>query len=754
MNKQIGFIGIGLLAMFVIGTFSFSALAQDSSFTIIPMEDNFDNTKFVPEQLIVGLKTSDPNFHAKAALNGGQELASINQINAHLIKIPINIEEKFIQAMSQNPNVLYVERNGIAKALDVPDDSFYSHQWGTKRIGMESVWSYPFDQGSGIKIAVIDEGVYYDHPDLVGINILKDIDKDYVNNDDDAYPSPNPCWFNGERENHGTWVTGVIAAQTNNAMGIAGVGQFDILPLRVLDECGSGNLFNISDAIIYAAEQDVHVINLSLGHDTFNHVTLENAVNFASGDPDQIVVVAASGNSAQEGNPIMYPAAFNKVIAVGATAPDDSITDYSSFGFYLDVSAPGGTQGGPCAANDPAATAIVTTGRASNGFGYHCVTGTSFAAPLVAAVAGLVKSANPCATDEAIKSHLEFTSDGYEDGWDPYFGYGIVNANNALITSLDPAFDCDPDTTPPVITVPDDVTLEAPADTTPANTGYATAVDAVDPSPTISSSDVESLDAQGIGTITRTWTATDDEGNSSSGDQVITVEDTTPPVITVPDDVTLEAPADTTPANTGYATAVDAVDPSPTISSSDVESLDAQGIGTITRTWTATDDEGNSSSGDQVITVEDTTPVDLGTIHVGDLNWTASSKKNWNAVVYITVHNGESLVSGVQVDATFTDPNNASFSVNCTTVDGVCQVNKTTKLDYLIFTVDYLDSTYVSTITTHHDDDGDFDDPGIPTATIMKGINSVGDSSDGGGDSTGGGGSWDCTAKPHPKKCP
>ena len=94
MNKKIGFLGLGLLGILVIGSISFSAFAQDSLFTIIPMEDNIDYSEFVPEQLIVGLKTSDPNFHAKAALNGGQDLASINQIHAHLIKVPINNEEK------------------------------------------------------------------------------------------------------------------------------------------------------------------------------------------------------------------------------------------------------------------------------------------------------------------------------------------------------------------------------------------------------------------------------------------------------------------------------------------------------------------------------------------------------------------------------------------------------------------------------------------------------------------------------------
>ena len=181
-------------------------------------------------------------------------------------------------------------------------------------------------------------------------------------------------------------------------------------------------------------------------------------------------------------------------------------------------------------------------------------------------------------------------------------GGGNVSFNSKLSSS---------DTTEPVITAPDDVTLEAPAaDTTPANTGTASATDTVDPSVAITFSDVTLLDSQGLGTITRTWTATDASGNFvSAPPQTITIQDTTASVITAPDDVTLEAPAaDTTPANTGTASATDTVDPSVAITFSDVTLLDSQGLGTITRTWTATDASGNFvSAPPQTITIQDTT---------------------------------------------------------------------------------------------------------------------------------------------------
>jgi len=166
------------------------------------------------------------------------------------------------------------------------------------------------------------------------------------------------------------------------------------------------------------------------------------------------------------------------------------------------------------------------------------------------------------------------------------------------------------DTTPPVFTCPADITIECDQSTDPSNTGYATATDTCDATLSITYADSETPgDCPAEKTITRTWTATDDCGNSSPCVQTINVVDTTPPVITCPSDITIECDQSTDPSNTGYATATDTCDATPAITYADSETPgDCPAEKTITRTWTATDDCGNSSTCVQTINVVDTTP--------------------------------------------------------------------------------------------------------------------------------------------------
>ena len=160
------------------------------------------------------------------------------------------------------------------------------------------------------------------------------------------------------------------------------------------------------------------------------------------------------------------------------------------------------------------------------------------------------------------------------------------------------------DTTPPVITCPADVTLDCDGST---DTGAATATDNCDDNPEVTYSDTNpSGDCPQ--TITRTWTATDNCGNESSCDQLISVDDDTPPVITCPADTTVECDESTDPADTGEATASDDCgEPTVTYSDATTEGTCDQEY-TITRTWTATDMCGNSDTCDQVIEVADSTP--------------------------------------------------------------------------------------------------------------------------------------------------
>ena len=163
------------------------------------------------------------------------------------------------------------------------------------------------------------------------------------------------------------------------------------------------------------------------------------------------------------------------------------------------------------------------------------------------------------------------------------------------------------DATPPVITCPNNVTIQCTANTLPPNTGTATATDNCDPVLDFTYMDVVTggLCPQER-TITRTWRATDDCGNSSTCVQTIFVDDSMAPLITCPANITIQCTASTMPANTGTATATDNCDVIPTITFSDVT------IGgacpqehTINRTWRATDHCGNSSTCFQVIFVDD-----------------------------------------------------------------------------------------------------------------------------------------------------
>ncbi len=217
-----------------------------------------------------------------------------------------------------------------------------------------------------------------------------------------------------------------------------------------------------------------------------------------------------------------------------------------------------------------------------------------------------------------VPAFLTFTDNG--DGTATLVGTpGCADADQAYPMSFvanDGELDSEPcaftltveDTEPPLITCPADITVECDASTDPANTGSATADDNCDETVDITYSDETAAgDCPQATVITRTWTATDDAGNTATCDQTITVDDTTPPVITCPPDIAVECGDPTDPAALGEATATDNCG-AVTIDFNDVITPGScDGEYTITRTWTATDECGNSSSHGQLIDVFDVT---------------------------------------------------------------------------------------------------------------------------------------------------
>ncbi len=238
------------------------------------------------------------------------------------------------------------------------------------------------------------------------------------------------------------------------------------------------------------------------------------------------------------------------------------------------------------------------------------------------------------------------------------------------------------DSTSPVLSCPANLTIECTAITLPVNTGNATATDNCDAAPAITYNDVTaaSENCSQEYTITRTWSAQDACGNTSSCVQTITVDDSTTPVITCPANITIECTAITLPVNTGEATASDNCDMSPEIGYADVTSSlpsCAQEY-TITRTWTATDECGNTKTCVQVITLDDSMAPDLTcpdniTIQCLDNTLpantgTPTSSDNCDAeptVEFTDVTMADPLSNGYFIDRTWTSTDDCGNATTC-----------------------------------------------------------------------------------------
>jgi len=267
-----------------------------------------------------------------------------------------------VQLLMNNPDVEYAEPDFSIEAADdptptatpsvptYPNDPRYAEQWALPAIGAPEAWAAMPADAPVITVAVIDSGICADHPDLAG---RIQAGWDFVQSDD----TPQDDF------GHGCSVSGIIAANINNSVGIAGVApNASIMPLRVLNASGVGSYSDVAAAIVFAADNGAQVINLSLGGSSPS-ATLEAAVNYAIAKG--VIIVAAAGNNGTEG--ALYPAAYPDVIAVGSVDRDLQHSAFSNYGPLIDIWAPGRD--------------ILSTQRDGT---YALVTGTSFAAPYVA----------------------------------------------------------------------------------------------------------------------------------------------------------------------------------------------------------------------------------------------------------------------------------------------------------------------------------------------------------------------------------
>lgn len=287
-----------------------------------------------------------------------------------------------IAEYEQSPVIAYAEPNRIYRISDFPNDTDFNKQWalhntgqtgGTPDADIDAPEAWNIETGKPtVLIAILDTGVDYNHPDLAGSRVRIDIDKDFINSDDDAM----------DDHGHGTFCAGIAGANTNNARGIAGVcWGCQILPVKVLNSEGEGTAETVAQGIQYAAQVGAQIISMSLGYasDCGCSQTVARAINYAFEHGS--LLVAASGNDYDK-NRASYPASSPRVMAVGAIDHNDQETDFSNRDNYLDILAPG---------EDIYALDL-------NG-GYYTARGTSAAAPHVSGVAGLIYSARPTLTN-------------------------------------------------------------------------------------------------------------------------------------------------------------------------------------------------------------------------------------------------------------------------------------------------------------------------------------------------------------------
>ncbi|WP_049923510.1 S8 family serine peptidase [Halopiger djelfimassiliensis] len=287
------------------------------------------------------------------------------------------------RSLERTDGVDFVEENGTYYAFDdvetgqnQPDDPNFTQQYAPQQVNAPEAWETTLGS-EDVTIAVVDTGTDYEHPDL----------QDRFGSNpgtDPAGGTDDPAARNAE---HGTHVSGIASATTDNGDGVAGMSNSHLYAVRVLGGGGGGSWSDIADGIQWAADNGADIINLSLGAPRRSGV-VESAINYAHNNG--ALPIAAAGNDGPCTDCVSYPAALSNCVAVSALDSSENLARFSNTGPEIDVAAPG--------------VGVLST--VPNG-GYDNMSGTSMASPAVAGVAALGLAANPEWGPSELRSALE-----------------------------------------------------------------------------------------------------------------------------------------------------------------------------------------------------------------------------------------------------------------------------------------------------------------------------------------------------------
>ncbi|MEY4064712.1 MAG: hypothetical protein RIR26_920 [Pseudomonadota bacterium] len=353
------------------------------------------------------IKSFDSNTSAADSLRRMNDAGEIQTRPFDVMKIELKSSSflEMIAALNllhRTPGVIFAEPNFRVKKITVPNDPSFPSLWGMSKIKAPETWS-SYSGGQDVVVAVIDTGIDYKHEDLkdniwtntreIPGNGVDDDGNGYiddVNGWDFAYSDNNPI----DGDSHGTHCAGTIAGRGNNGVGVAGVNwRAKLMPVKVLDDSGSGYNYDIYNGILYAVANGAKVTSNSYGGGGANNL-IATAIRTAQ-DKGVLFVAAAGNESASSASyPAYYTKTYNNVISVASVDSNDSLSSFSNYGNGVDVAAPGRN--------------ILSTTPNNT---YSTFSGTSMATPHVAGVATLLWGAAPSKSMAQIRAAILSNAD-------------------------------------------------------------------------------------------------------------------------------------------------------------------------------------------------------------------------------------------------------------------------------------------------------------------------------------------------------